>query len=66
MFSIHISERLSVVFARNRKLYNIVFDFSDCKHPKTADDFLKSTPSKVFLFFFFSLDSLMLIFVENV
>ena len=25
----------------------IVFDFADCKHPKTAEDFLKSTPSKV-------------------
>lgn len=40
----------------------IVFDFSDCKHPKTAEDFLKSTPSKVCSLGFFEafLDTLVL------
>lgn len=43
-------------------LCEIVFDFADCKHPKTAEDFLKSTPSKVCSLGFFNafLDALVL------
>ena len=48
---------------------DVIFNVSDCKHPRTAEDFLKSTPSKVFItgFLFFSFliicswDSLMLV-----